>query len=62
MKTMSDTTTNTGEGITGFVLMAISWVCGYISLSVTSIPIILSSIASALVIVNQIIQFRKNKK
>jgi hypothetical protein len=59
MKTMSDHQHNTGNRFFDIGLLGISWVCGFISINVTYIPIILSSLASLLSIYYQ---YQKNKK
>jgi hypothetical protein len=58
MKTMSDH--QTGHKFMDFGLLGISWICGFISMNVTYVPIILSSIASLLSIYYQI-KKHKNK-
>jgi hypothetical protein len=60
MKTMSDNTTTHGAG--GYILTAFGWIAGFIGLaSMSLIPIILSSIASLMAIVNYWYQIKKNK-
>lgn len=53
---------NTGHKVFDGVSLMISWVFGLISLNATSIPIILSCIASLTIIINNIKQIRKKNK
>lgn len=58
VKTMDNVFT-TGNPKVDAGLLVVAWVCAFITPQI--IPIILSSLASALVIINQIIIFRNRK-
>ena len=58
MKKMSDT----GHRVYEIGTMSLSWLFGLISLPITTIPIILSSIASIMACINYYYQIRKHKK
>jgi hypothetical protein len=60
VKAMWNSTFLTGNPKVDFVLLGIAWV--FAGINPQSIPIILSSIASVLVIVNQIVTLRKKKR
>jgi hypothetical protein len=60
MKTMSEHFT--GNKFLDAGLLSVSWICGFISLNITMVPIILSSIASVLACINYYYQIKKNKK
>jgi hypothetical protein len=62
MKTMSDHNYNTGLKTLDFGLLAISWIGSILAINITIIPIVLSSIASLMAIVNYYYQIKKNKK
>jgi tetrahydromethanopterin S-methyltransferase subunit C len=55
-----DQNLTTGNPKIDFVLLGIGWVCAFISMA--TLPVILSSLASLLVIVNQVIIYRNRKK
>lgn len=59
---MSDNNNYAGTGVIGLILTVFGWVTGFIGLvSLSAVPIILSSIASLMAIVNYYYQIKKTK-